>query len=305
MSAFSALENSQIIVDLVAQAKTTGWSEDGVSATHDICNSGSIVLTAYRVVSGNSYQISYIVSSISGGNVQAQSPGSNGAAQTTTGLKIETLSPTSNGFISFYSNANCVITGFNVSIVSSAPGVTVVYSAINRKWSDFRTLYPDYGWSLYTRTILANNGAIYASDNGETTGNTNNFFGTQYQSSIKFVEAKNPDIVKDFEALNYQANMLLISTIDGIQSSLGQISTLIDTDFIKQKLVDGPLEVTLYQKDNVYSASFLNDENEDVVNGSQLRGNFLICELITSDGSTPLTIFSIAIRSKYVPIGAR
>lgn len=304
---FSALENSPIQVNLLTQANTTGWTVDGVNAIHDACNTGNLPLTTYPVIGGNTYQVSYIVNSISGGNVQIQSPGSNGAARTTPALYVETITPTSNGFVSFYSNANCSITAFNIIPITSASGTTIVFSPFtgpNGKWSDFRSYYPDFGWSLYTRTIVGFQGQLYTFENGGG-ANTNNFFGTQYQSSIKFVEAKNPDIVKDFEALNYQANMLLVSTIDGIQSSLGQISTLIDTDFIKQKLQDGALEVTLYQKDQVYSASFLNDENEDVVNGSQLRGNFLIVELITNDGSTPLTLFSIAVRSKYVPIGAR
>lgn len=307
MSTFSALENSPILVNLVTQANDTGWSlPDGINALHS-CNPGNLILTPYPVIGGNTYQVSYIVNSISGGNVQIQSPGANGVARTTPALYVESITPTSNGFISFYSNATCSITAFNIVPVSTAPGTTIVFSpftAPNGKWSDFRSYYPDFGWSLYTRTIVGYQGQLYSFENGGG-ANTNNFFGTQYQSSIKFVEAKNPDIIKDFEALNYQANMLLVSTPDGIQSSLGQISTLIDTDFIKQNLVDGPLQVILYQKDQVYSASFLNDENEDIVNGSQLRGNFLIVELITFDGSTPLTLFSVAVRSKYVPIGAR
>lgn len=302
---FTAIENNPIIVDLLAQAKTSGWSVDGVIATHDSCNAGNIPLFNYPVIGGNSYQISYIVLSISGGSVQPQTPGSNGISRTTTGLYVETVTPTGNGFLSFYSNANCTVTGFNISNITNSQGVTIVYSPINKKWSDFRTFYPDFGWSLYTRTIYAYQGGLHMSDNGDTSGSTNNFFGTQYQSSIKFVEANNPGVIKDFEALNYQANTLLVSTIDGIQSSLGQVSTLIDTDFIKQNLQDGNLSVTIYDKDGVYSASFLSDENEDIVNGSQLRGNYLIVELITNDGSTPMTLYSLAVRSKYVPLGMR
>lgn len=309
---FTALQDTPIQVNLLQQCNTTGWSEDGVNATHDSCNAGSIILNAYPVFGGNQYQISYIVISISGGYVQSQSPGSNGVENTAPGLYIETLSPNSAGFISFYSNANCVITGFNIQRVSNAPGLTIVYSATNSAkrgmaiWSDIRTFYPDYGWSLYTRTIVANNGSLWAFDNGDTGGSTNNFFGTQFQSSIKFVEAKNPEVIKDFEALTYQANQLLTSTIDGIRTSIGQISSLIDTDFIKQFLKDDDLEVILYQNDEVYSASFLGNENdENIINGGGLRGNYVIIELITADGSTPLTLFSISIRSKQVFLGSR
>lgn len=311
---FSAIENVPILVNLLTQAQTMGWSfdSDGVSMDHSSCNSGNVVLNTYPIFAGNQYQISYIITSISGGYVQSQSPGSNGTENTAPGLFIETLSPTSNGFISFYSNANCVITGFNIQPVSTTPGLTIVYSATNSAkrgmaiWSDMRTFYPDYGWSLYTRTIVANNGSLWAFDNGDTGGSTNNFFGQQFQSSIKFVEAKNPEVIKDFETLTYQANQLLTTTIDGIQTSLGQISTLIDTDFIKQYLKDEDLEVILYQNDNVYSASFLGDEgDQNIINGNGMRGNYIIIELITADGSTPLTLFSISVRSKIVSLGSR
>lgn len=308
---FTQKENTPILINLVQQARDTGWTlPDGVNAFHN-CNPGNLILTEYPIFGGNTYQVSYVILSIAGGNLQVQVPGANGVVRTTTGLYVEQISPTSNGFISFYSNATCEITAFNVNLVSSNPGITIVYSAINSAkrgipvWSDFRTFYPDFGFSLYTRTIVANNGAIYELD-GENTTSTNNFFGTPFQSSIRFVEAKNPGIIKDFEALSYQANQLLTSTIDGIQTSLGQITTLIDTDFIKQFLVDDDLEVVLYQNDNVYSASFLGDENgAGTVNGDGMRGNFIIVELVTVDGSTPLTLYSIGIRVKPVFIGAR
>ena len=310
---FTAVENNQIQIDLVTQCNYTGWTLplDG-TAVHSSCVSGNIILNAYPVTGGKTYQISYLITAISGGNVQSMSPGSNGTAYTTTGLKVETLTPSSNGFISLYSNANCVVTAFNVNVVSNASGTTIVYSPTNSTkrgehiWTDFRTFYPDYGFSLYTRTILCYNGQMYTSDNGDTQGSTNNFFGTQYQSSIKFVEAKNPQLIKDFEALTYQANQLLITTEDGIETSLGQISTLIDTDFIKTNLAAGGLTVVGYQNDGVYSSSFLGDENdENVVNGAGMRGNWIIIELITNDGSTPLTLFSISVRSKQVFIGSR
>lgn len=301
---FTAIEDTPIIIDLTVQCNTTGWRNDGVNAFHDSCNAGNIVLTAYPVTGGNTYEVSYVVLSISGGNVQPQSPGFNGVARTTTGIYVEQLTPTSDGFISLYSNATCEITAFNVKPVSNKPGTTIVYATLNDKWSDFRTYYPDYGWSLYTRTITAFEGQLYNHDNGGESAN--NFYGQQFQSSIKFVEAKNPTIIKDFEALAYQADQLLITTIDGIQSSTGQISTLIDTDFIKQKLESGGLEVIGYQNDGVYSASFLgNEEDENVVDGAGMRGGFIIIELITFDGSAPLTLFSVSVRSKAVFLGSR
>jgi len=309
--AYTAIQNNPIQVNLIAAAQTTGWvlNADG-SASHS-CNAGSLQLTAYPLTAGTQYQISYIILSISGGNVQPISPGSNGAARTSPAVVVETITPASNGFLSFYSNATCQITGFNINPISTMGGSTIVYSAINSVkrgeaiWTDFRTFYPDFGWSLYTRAIIGYQGQLYDFD-GDNSASANNFFGVAYQSSIKFVEAKNAGIIKDFEALNYQANQLLITTLNGIQTSTGQVSTLIDTDFIKQYLVASGQTVIISQNDGIYSASFLGDENDqNIVNGSGMRGNYLICELITEDGSTPLVLFSVSVRSRVVFLGSR
>lgn len=302
---FTAIENVPIIVNLLTQANDTGWSVDGVNAFHQSCNSGYITLQTYPVFAGHTYKVSTSVISIDSGYVQLFSGGTGGIQRTTAGLYVETITPASNGFMQFFSNANCEITAFPVQDITNMIGTTIVWSAINKKWSDFRDQYFDFGWSIYTKTVMGNNGALYSAQNGGGSG-TNNFFGTQYQSSIMFVEAKNPEVIKDAEALNYQANMLLVSTIDGIKSSNGQVSTLIDTDFIKQKLAANGLTVTNYQVDNVYSASLLGDENdENIVNGTPLRGNYFLIELITVDASLPLQLFSVGVRTSYRPIGSR
>lgn len=300
----SAVENTPIVIDLLAAANQTGWRQDGVSAYHEICNSGEITLLQYPVTAGQQYEVSYIVVSIDSGNVQLRAGGTNGIVRTTANLYVEDITPVSDGVVTFYSNANCEITAFNIRPISDTPGTTIVFSAINNKWSDFRTFYPDFGWSIYTRTITAFNGQLYSHDNG---GNSaNNFFGEQFQSTVQIVEAKDAAYIHDFQVLSYQANMLLISTIDGLVSSNGQVSTLIDTDFIKAELASGGLSVTQYQVDNVYSASIWGDQTDnDVVNGTGLRGNYLIVTLRTNDGSTPLTLFSIGVKSRRVNIGNR
>ncbi len=83
------------------------------------------------------------------------------------------------------------------------------------------------------------------------------------------------------------------------------MTTLIDTDFIKQTLESAGLQVIIYDNYEVFSASLQNDENQDVVNGDKLRGNYLIWELITVDGSTPLVFSSIGVKLKRVFLGSR
>lgn len=301
--AFSALENSPISINLLQQAKTTGWSVDGVNATHEACNSGNITLTAYPIFLGNQYSVSYIISSISGGNLQAQSPGSNGAVRTTSGLYAETLSPTSNGFISFFSNANCVITNFSVVPISNTAGSTIVYSPINQKWSDRRTIYPDFAWSIFTNTIFGFNGALYSADNGG--GSRNLFFGVQYQSFITIIGNSQPTEVKKFKSISIQCDELLITSPEGITTSLGQVSELIQQDFLKSTLADLSGTVSIYTKEGIYSAELLRDINTDIINGDTLRGSWIMIQLTTVDGSVPVNLYSVGINDKLSKIGVR
>lgn len=304
---YTAIENNVIQVDLTIAGNDTGWSLPGDgTAVHVACNSGSITLFEYALSPGHIYQVAWVVTAITSGFVQLQVPGDSGISRNSPGVYIDTVTPdSSGGFITFFANGNCTIAGFTLQDITNTVGTTIVYSAYNKKWSDFRTFYPDLngGFSLYENTITAKDGQLYFHENG--TNNTNNFYGTAYQSIIQAVFAKNPSIINTYEAVSYQANQLLTSTIGGITTPLGQVTTLIDSDFIKQALDDGINQVTIYQANNVYSASFLNDSNDDTVNGNPMKGNYIIVELITVDGSTILKLFSINVRTARTFIGAR
>lgn len=306
----TAIENNPILVNLVALASSTGWSVDNSTgiATHTSCISGKIILTGYSLVSGITYQVSYSILSVSGGIVQMFAGDTTGISRSTAGNFVETITASgTNPVLFFYSDANCEIKAFNIRNIandtSNTQQNTLVYHTKEHKWTDFRTMAPDVGYSIDIDMVTMHYGLMYVHLNASD--DRNNFYGVQYQSLIKGVEAKEPQRVHDYETLNYQANMLLVSTIGGILSSLGQQTTLIDTDFIKQVLESNGVTVTSYNNDSIYSASLLNDENEDVVNGSQLRGNYLIWELVTIDGSTPLILFSVGVESKRVFLGAR
>lgn len=301
---YQGTENNDIVVNLLTQANDTGWSIlPGGIAQHISCNSGFITLLGYPIIAGHTYTVTYTILTISGGTVYTLIGDNDSSTHSSPDIYIDTITAVNSDPIKIHSNANCTVQLFNVKDVTLDDAVTIIYSALNKNWSDNRTLYPDFGLSIYERAILSQNGDIYFQQNGAD--DRNNFFGTAYQSSIKFVDAKNPDSISGFESLNYQANMLMVTTQDGVTTSLGQVSTLIDTDFIKEKLQSAGLEVINYQKDNVYSASFLPDSNEDAVNGSALRGNYCIVELITVDGSTPLKLFSVEVKTAHIPIGPR
>lgn len=301
---FTAIENNPIQVNLLTAANDTGWVLPGDNtAVHSTCNSGFITLTTYSIISGHSYTISYTINSVNTGYVQCFLGNTGGIQHISSGIITEFITATNNDPVKFFSNANCSIQSFNIIDTTTDDSLTIVYSNINKKWSDFRTIFPDFGWSLFENTITAFKGQIFLHLNGSD--NTNNFFGVPYQSSIKVVFSNNPEIINNFDVLSYQSNMLLVSTQGGITTSTGQQTTLIDDDFKKTVLSDGVTSVTVFQNQNVYSASLLNDEFSDVINGEPMQGNFIIVELQTVDGSTPLKLFSMAMKTARKWIGNR
>lgn len=306
MANFTAIENNDITVDLIARSNTTGWSIDEVVASHDLCNSGSIKLLGYPLVSGQTYQVSYSVLTVSGGYVQLVAGTTGGIHRTTTGLFIETI--VANGTqLSFFSNANCTIVAFNIRVVlvenSNTQQNTIVYSEQNRKWSEFRTIAPDYGFSLFIDMFTVYNGALYRHENGSN--DRNNFYGVQYQSIFQFVENKEPALIKSFHSLALQSNELLVTTSSGITTSLGQVSELSEVDFIKSLLQDGVSNVTVEAQEGIFSASFLSDKNVDLIGNDPLKGNYITITLTTINGNAVLQLFSVAVNASRSFIGTR
>jgi hypothetical protein len=299
----SAIQNTPITINLVPKANDTGWSIIGTIAQHESCNTGNIQLIGYTIVSGKNYQISYRVLSISGGYVQPFIGTTAGVSRTASGDYIETISAVGiSPILYFKSNANCQIQAFNINDTVVDNGVlrknTIVYSPVINKWTSYFTFEPDYGFSMFIRTLLFKNGIMYRQQNGSASRNT--FFGTDCDSFFQFVDNKNTTVINHYQSLSIQANQLIITSNDGIQTSFGQLSTLIDTDFEQQVLTDGPLQVDVYDRYGVYMASFVNDSD-----GDQLNGNYLIVQLQSTDSQKPMQIYTVDIRSSMQKIGAR
>lgn len=300
---YSALENEPIIVNLPIAANDTGWSVANDIATHVACNSGFCTLINYPVIAGHTYQFTYAILTPTSGYLAVFCGGTEGTHYTSPEIIVDTLTATSNGFIQFYANGNCSVQGFNVKDITVDDGITKAWAAINKKWSDGRNIYPDMGFSLYTHSVLIKDGAVYLQENGSDS--RNNFFGVQYQSSIKFADAKLPTELKTYNSIALQSNQLMVTTSAGITTNLGQVSSLIDQDFLKSALNDGVSSINVYSQVGIYSASFMRDQNIDIINGDHLNGNYIIIELITENGATPLQLFSISVNSTQKKIGSR
>lgn len=302
---WTVIENGSVQIDLVALANTTGWSGSGNVATHDICNAGTTYLkppAGLTITAGEVYVFSYFVNSISGGYAQPAIGDTLGAQRTTTGFSTETLtaSGTSPRF-SFYSNAQCEIELFAIRNVKDITTLkqrnTIAFNKKLQKWTSFYTYNPDCGFGLFIKLYTIKNGDLYVHDDNT---NRNNFYGMQYSTILKFVSNALATQVKTYQSLSYQANDLLITTEDGVETNLGQISELIASDFLRYSLDDGVTAINVYSEEGLRQAAFLRDKNTEggILNGDTLKGNYITVELVTTSNET-LKLFTVSVQ--YIP----
>lgn len=296
---YEVIELNELEVNLTDQARTTGWTIDGTIATHEVCNAGSIYLTGGTITSGQSYQVTYRILSISSGGLQPFLGTAAGTNRTVAGFYTETITATGvSPEFRFYSDADCQIEVFNIKNTFQSTDLkqqnTIVWSEKNNKWPSFYTQNPDCAFSMFINLYSFKAGRTYI--HRQNSVSRNNFFGTQYKSIIKLASNAQPTVTKTFETIEYKCNQLLITTENGITTSLGQISDLIDTDFVQFALDDGVDLVEVYDLEGNYSAGFLRDKNEDINNGSVLKGNYATIELTTVE-DTVLRLFIAEINS--------
>ena len=310
---FTTLENTPIDINLVTQSVTTGWSFSGDIATHEACNAGSIYLDGYTIEAGQTYEISYSINSITGSAgvlyTQVFMGTTAGTQRITTGFFTETLlCAGSTPRLRFYSTADCTVSIFNIrntaEVTTAKQRNNIVYSEKNNKWSSFYTYNPDCGFGLFINLYTFKEGQLYLHENNSSS--RNNFYGVQYNTIINLPFNQQASFVSTFESMSVQSNMLMVTTEDGIETSLGQISDLIASDFTKATLVNGATTVTINSVEGVFSASFLRDKNSvgQLLNGDVLKGNYLLLELQTTT-STKLRLFSVAVHSEKSFIGVR
>lgn len=296
---FTTLQNTALEIDLVEQGKSTGWTVNGTTATHELCNAGSMYLLNYPLTLGSTYSFTYKVNSISGGYLKAYAGDTEGATVITTGIKEGELVASGTDLrLRFYSTADLEMEIFNIKEIlsdTSAKKTNVIaWAEKNNKWSDFRTSNPDCAFSMFTKLFSCKAGNSYV--HKPNSGDRNNFYGTQYQSIVKFPVNSQPTETKTYESIEYKANTLLITTTDGIETSLGQVSDLIESDFLQYALNDGVDAVEVYSAEGNYQAGFLRDKNEDINEGSVLKGNYATIELITTE-NVVLKLFVVDVKS--------
>jgi len=296
---FTTLQNTPIEIDLVEQGKSTGWTVNGTNAIHEQCNEGSMYLLNYPLTSGSTYTLSFRVNSIANGNLRVYAGATAGTLITTVGDKEETLIASGTDLrLRFYSTADLNLDIFNIKEVLSDTSLkktnVIAWSENNNKWSDFRTSNPDCAFSLFTKLFSFKQGVQYVHD--PQSGDRNTFYGNEYRTIIKLPANTQPMETKTFESISYKGNRLMITTTDGIETNLGQVSDLIESDFLQYTLESGLDIVQVYSVEGNYSSQFLRDKNEDLNNGSVLKGNYMTIELQTVENGI-LKLFMVDINS--------
>lgn len=302
----TALENSPIVISLTDLARSSGWTVDGSIAQHDSCNAGYIYLLGYPLTPGLSYEYSYQILTVGSGLVETFLGTAHGAQFTAPANVHETVVAEGGNQLSIYSNGACTITNFVIRIIDVIEDQksqnTISFNEKTRKWVSFYTYIPEMSMSMFTKVYSGFDGQIWVHEAGAD--DRNSFYGVQYQSIIQFVDNIAPAVPKTFQSLSIQCNELMVTTVGGIQTSLGQISELASVDFIKSFLSDGVSQVNVQQLEGVYAANFLRDKNDDLLNGTPLKGNYLQVELI-STSNVALLLYTVNVVSNHSPIGSR
>lgn len=301
---FTTLQNTPITIDLLQQGNSRGWTIVGDSAVHETCNAGVIKLLNYPITAGVQYEFSYTIDYVNSGNVRPKLGNVNGIARTTAGFFTESITASTNDLLEFYSNANAKISPITIKVLTNVftekSTSTIAWSEKYNKWASFRSYNPDTGFSLFANLFMHINGRAWVSSINSL---RNNFFGVQYKSIFKFVANEDKAQPKTFQALSYEGNKLMITTANGIETSLGQISNLIADDFLKDILDDGVTSINIYNVEGIYSAGFMK-AMPDVVNGDNLKGSHVTIELIeVSTGVLKLT--DVTVHSEGSAIGSR
>jgi len=167
---------------------------------------------------------------------------------------------------------------------------TLAFNEDINRWTSFYSFIPDFGGYIFNQYITYKAGAMY-------THNTNSvynlFYGIQYSSIVELVYNASPALIKSFLGLMQQANTVwsvpvvpVVPSPVYIETSGGQTSTLLSTDFSK--------------KEGVWFASLLRDIGSPggLINGDDLKGNWIKLPLANSSTSK---INLLAIDVRHIP----
>lgn len=276
----TTLQNTPVEINLLDFVNDNGWSFNGTQLLHDGCNIGTIVnKSVYK--QDSPYELNIKINSIDSGYLEVGF-GSFSQQFTTAGFKqINVNSTTADPRIRLTSNANTIVEVISIRNTEetddTASTDNIVYSFQAEKWTRYDNFYPDYAFSMFTNLYSFSDGVMYSHTDKV---NKVRFYNSQFESRLKF-HMVNPKVV-NYQGIKIECNKLLITTEDGIETSLGQVSDLIEDDFEMFSLDDGVTQVSVYDYEGNYRANFLRAK-PDLNFGDRLKGRYITMELTTKD----------------------
>lgn len=150
-----------------------------------------------------------------------------------------------------------------ISTLQAGTGLTGYTIAFDEARNCFTSMYsfnPEWSINYENKLVTFKSGKLYIHDSSTM----NNFYGVQYDSSIKVVFNDTPILKHRYNTITTLSNVKWLSGTTGdITTNLGQSSKLIDSDYIK--------------RDDKYHAAFKRDVNSigGLYNGRNLKGSWI------------------------------
>ena len=139
-------------------------------------------------------------------------------------------------------------------------GYTLAFNEVKNTYTSFYSFNPEAILNFENKLASFKNGQLYIHDSSTQ----NNFYGTQYSSSITFVFNKDNILKKTFDYVTLDATDYWTSTTMGdVNTALGQSSNLVQSDY---QIHEG-----------LYHAALQRDNNSlgGIINGDYLKGTWL------------------------------
>lgn len=279
-------QNTPVVINFQELVNTRSWVLSGNKAIHYPCNNNTMLrLLSYEIQPNTEYTVSFKI------NAMNTSPllgvGFDTPIQTyTTAQDVNlTISTTQTGKrLTFWGTGYIELEVINLQ-AEAEPVYTnsrenIIWDEDQNRWVDFRSYRPESGFSMFTDLFTWRAGQLWMHSREAT---PNNFYGQQYQTTIKFPVGKG--YVKNWQSIAIHSNIIMATTTDGITTPLGQVSDLVEEDFTT--------------REGIHYANFLRDKLTDIIEGDRLKGRYISIELTTIDGSKRLQLFKVT--AKFMP----
>lgn len=275
------VEGNTVDIDIRKYLTTRGWTRiSSDRARHESPYSGYLEFDKYPIDPGKVYEISYTISNLTGGVVRVELGGVVLEEDTHSGYYQKIVTSENSDSIKVWSNGDLDLQLFSVkSQITQTEELdrkdTVAYSQPRGGWVSFRSYKPDSGLSMFTDLVTFRGGELWLHSKDAI---PNNFYGTQYYSTIKFPIYSVG--VKTFNSIAVHSNKVVGTTEDGIISELGDVTDLITTDFST--------------REGIHYANLLRDK----LTNNLITGRYIVVDITDEENKgSKLEIFKVVMKS--------